>query len=289
MFCSIRLMLVCAFSFLPFAAWAEEFAGIKLDKGVTYSRIGRNQNLCMDIASPTAKGVYPAVICVHGGAWRMGNREEMQRWIELLASEGYVAASISYRLIPEAHFPDPIADCKTAVRFLRANAEKFQIDANKIGAIGYSAGGHLVCLLGTTNKSAGFDGSEYPEQSSRVQAVVSYFGPTNLEFYGNDESAQNAIFEPLLGARYKDKPELYRKASPLSYVSKDAPPFLFLHGTKDWLVPIEQSRQMNRKLKELGVKSQVVEIEGASHGFTGADNRRTTEATLKFLAETLKK
>ena len=235
------------------------------------------------------RGPFPAVVCVHGGAWRFGKRQDMSAWIRRLAEEGYVAAAVSYRLLPEAKFPEPIVDCATAVRFLRANAEKYRIDKGRIGALGYSAGGHLVSLLGVAGKVDSFQGKEYADQSSKVQAVVSYFGPTDLTYFGSDESAQNSTFVPLLGGRFKDKPESYKNASPITYVTKDAPPFLFLHGTKDWLVPIEQSRTMCKKLKDAGVSAEIVEVEGGSHGFDEAESRKTTRATLKFLAEKLKK
>ncbi|MCE9530935.1 MAG: alpha/beta hydrolase [Planctomycetes bacterium] len=260
-----------------------------LETNVPYCKIDGDKELQMDIAVPQGKGPFPTVVCVHGGAWRFGKREDVRSWIELLANEGYVAVAVSYRLIPDCKFPDPIVDCKTAVRFLRANAEKYLIDKNHIGALGISAGGHLVSLLGTMKNQAGFEGTLYPEQSSQVQAVVSYFGPTDLCEWGKDESAQNGIFVPMLGARFKDKPEVYKSASPINYVSKDVPPFLFFHGTKDWLVPIEHSRKMNEKLKDVGVSSRLVEIEGAAHGWGGADGQKTTAATLQFLAETLKK
>jgi acetyl esterase/lipase len=272
-------------------ARAQELPTIKVERDVVYRKVGKDKELQMDIAMPQGRGPFPAVVCVHGGAWRagFGKRQDLSKWLERLAEEDYVAAAISYRLLPDAKFPEPIEDCKTAVRFLRANAEKYHIDKNKIGAMGFSAGGHLVCLLGVTGKDAGFDGKEFADQSSKVQAVVSYFGPTDLSAYGNDESAQNSTFGPLLGGRFKDKPDAYKNASPIAYVTKHAPPFLFLHGTKDWLVPIEQSRSMCKKLKEAGVRAELVEVEGAGHGFDKADARKATNATLEFLAEQLKK
>src|SRR6202041_1933426 len=116
-----------------------------------------------------------------------------------------------------------------------ANAEKYQINKDRIGAVGFSSGGHLVCMFGVTDTKDGFDGKEYPEYSSKVQAVVSFFGPTDLTQYGGDYSAENSTFVPMLGATYKEKPELYRKASPITYAKKDSPPFLFIHSTNDWL------------------------------------------------------
>ncbi len=267
-----------------------QFPGkITVAKDVPFSKLADGKELKMDIAYPNGKGPFPAVLCVHGGAWRFGQRQDMAGWIDYLAEEGYVAASVSYRLLPNMKFPDPVVDCKTAVRFLRANAEKYHVNKDKIGALGYSAGGYLVCMLGAADKDAGFEGKEYPDQSSRVQAVVSYFGPTDLCLYGADESAQNGIFKPMLGASFKDKPEVYKNASPITYVSKDDPPFLFLHGTKDWLVSIEHSRSMCKKLKEAGVPAELVEVEGGSHGFDSAESRKTGQAAMKFLSEKLKK
>lgn len=267
----------------------EKAASFELQPDIVY-RKADGKEIKLDIAMPKeGQGPFPAVVCVHGGAWRMGSRKDLRDWIEYLAGQGYVAASISYRLVPDSKWPAQIEDCKTAVRFLRANAAKYRINPEKVGALGYSAGGHLVCLLGTTDAKHGFDGPELSEQSSKVQAVVSYFGPTDLSFYGTDETAQNAVFQPMLGCRFKDKPEAYEKASPICYVCKEAPPFLFLHGTADKLVPIEQSRQMAAKLKDAGASARLIEVPDGDHGWGGKDATHTTRETVKFLAEHLKK
>lgn len=280
LFCFLTLCLGA-----PLSAQGEP--KIAVEKDIVYSRIG-DTVLRMDIAYPQQQGAHPAVVCVHGGAWRFGQRQDLDRVIESLAEWGYVAASISYRLLPEGKFPDAIVDCKTAVRFLRAHADRFHIDKDHIGAIGFSAGAYLVCMLGVTQKDAGFDGNEYPEQSCPVQAVVSYFAPTDLGLYRDDESAMKSTFEPLLGARFKDDPEIYKKASPITYVSKKAAPFLFLHGTKDWIVPIDHSRSMCKKLKDVGVEADIIEVEGEAHGWKGAQSRRTWLSVFKFLEQHLK-
>jgi acetyl esterase/lipase len=264
-------------------------AEVKVDVNVTYRTLDDGKEMKLDIAYPTGEGAHPTVLCVHGGAWRFGSRKELNRWIRYLADDGYVGVAVSYRLLPDGKWPAPIEDCKTAVRFLRANASKYHIDKDRIGALGYSAGGHLVALLGLAGKDAGFEGKDYLEQSSKLQAVVDFYGPSDLTKFGNDESAQKSTFSPLLGGSYKDNPEAYKKASPINYVSKDAPPFLLLHGSKDWLVPPEQSRELYKKLKEAGAQPDLVEIEGASHGFFRDDMRKANEAVLKFLAEQLKK
>src|SRR5262249_14164286 len=145
----------------------------------------------------------------------------------------------------------------TAVRFLRANAEKYHINKERIGALGYSAGGHLVAMLGLAGKDAGFDGTGYPDESSRGPTGVGFFGPTDLTKYGNDESAQNSTFAPLFGGRYKDKPEAYKNASPINYISKNVAPILILQGTKDWLVRPDQSRELYKKLKDAGAHAEL--------------------------------
>src|SRR5207253_3726457 len=143
------------------------------------------------------------------------------------------------RLVPAAKFPAQIEDCKAEVRWLRANADKYHVDPLRIGVMGFSAGGHLSCLLGTSDKNDGLEGTGgNPEQSSRVQAVVSFFGPTDLISKDWSEAVEKDILAPFLGAPYADKPELYKKVSPIVYVSKDNPPCLFFHGTEDKLVGI---------------------------------------------------
>src|SRR5439155_20624493 len=130
-----------------------------------------------------------------------------------------------------------IEDVKAAVRWLRANAKTYKIDSDRIGAIGFSAGAHLACLLGVTNKDDGLEGKGgNPDQSSRVQCVVSFFGPTDLTLNDWTKEVEEGILIPFLGATIKDKPELYKKASPVTFVTKDAPPILFFHGDKDKLV-----------------------------------------------------
>jgi len=260
---------------------------IELD--IVYAKVG-DRELKLDLARPTeGKGPFPCVVCVHGGGWRMGNKRDVRSWLSFLAREGYVAASIGYRLAPDDRFPAQIEDCKTAVRFLRANAGKYGIDKECFGALGYSAGGHLVCLLGLTNESAGLDGTDYPKESSKVQAVVDYFGPTDLVKFAKDNTTERTVLTPLLGAKHEDNPAIFKKASPIQYVTKGAPPFLIFHGTKDWLVPIEQSRQLAEKLKDFEVRVKLVEVPDEGHGWDGKVNGETTRETLKFLNETLKK
>jgi acetyl esterase/lipase len=261
----------------------------KIQTDIVYRTVDKT-NVKLDLCIPTeGRGPFPVVMCVHGGGWRMGNKRDLHSWLDALSRQGYVAVSVGYRLAPEHRFPAQIEDCKTAVRFLRANAEKYNIAKDRIGVMGYSAGGHLVCLLGLTDAKAGFDGPDYPKESSAVQLVIDYFGPKDFASYAKDDAAQRSMLGPLIGAKYNDNPEAHNKAAPLNYVRKDAPPFLLFHGTKDWMVSVEQSRQFYDKMKQVGAPITLVEVPGESHGWSGDAQRRTNRQTFDFLAEHLKK
>jgi len=274
---------------LAWAGSASAQAKPVIELDIIYAKVG-DRELKLDLARPSeGSGPFPCVVCLHGGGWRFGNKRDIRSWLHFLAREGYAAASVGYRLAPDDHFPAQIEDCKTAVRFLRANADKYKIDKERFAALGYSAGGHLACLLGLTSESAGLEGKDYPKESSKVQAVVDYFGPTDLTAFAKDDTAQRSVIGPFLGAKFADNPAVYDKASPIKYVAKGAPPFLIFHGTKDWIVPIEQSRCLAEKLKDVGVSVKLVEVPNEGHGWEGRATSETTDATLKFLNEILKK
>jgi dipeptidyl aminopeptidase/acylaminoacyl peptidase len=144
-------------------------------------------------------------------------------------------------------------------------------------------------LLGLADETCGFEGKGCPEESSRVQAVVDYFGPTDLTGFAKDASAQRGIFGPLIGAKYPENPKAHERASPVKYVSKAAPPFLIFHGTKDGIVPIEQSRELADRLKEARVSYRLIEVPDEGHGWSGRAGAITTEETLQFLDSKLKR
>jgi acetyl esterase/lipase len=268
----------------------EPKSEIRVERGLVFGK-GDGVELKLDLALPKeGEGPFPAVVCIHGGGWVGGNREQMTQTIEALARRGYVAVSPDYRLAPKHHFPAPIEDCKAAVRWLRANAAKYRINPERIGAVGFSAGGHLVCLLGVTDKGDGLEGTGgNGEQSSRVQAVVSFFGPTDLRRKSWSKTVEEKNLVPLLGGTLAEKPEAYQKASPTSYTSKNAPPFLFFHGSEDKTVPPEQSQILADKLREAGVSAELVVVEGEGHGWRGDKLLQSIDRMLNFLDEKLKK
>jgi acetyl esterase/lipase len=262
---------------------------IKVEKDLVYGK-GGEEDLKLDLARPDGDGPYPCIVCIHGGGWRAGQRQDVAKQIEQLAERGFVAVTISYRLSPKHKFPAQIEDCKAAVRWLRANAKKYNLSPDHIGAVGYSAGGHLACLLGAANGKDGLEGNGgNKDQSSQVQAVVSFFGPTDFINKTWSKQVEDTFLVPLLGCKFEDDPGPYKRCSPIAYVTKDAPPYLFFHGDKDTLVNIEDSRKLLKKLQDVGVYAKLVTMEGDGHGWGGEKLTRTLEQTMKFFEEKLKK
>jgi acetyl esterase/lipase len=241
--------------------------GGKVEKDVTYCTGGATA-VKMDIYYPkNATGTTPAVLYVHGGGWTSGSKSAGAgaESIPELLSRGYLVAAIDYRLAPQNKWPAQIEDAKCAVRYLRANAAKYNIDPNRIGAMGGSAGGHLVSMLGVTDGHEGFEGKGgYAGVSSRVEAVVDMFGPSDLtvDFSGAGQQIMTNVFN--VSSRPSD---VLKNASPVTWVSADDPAFLILQGEKDALVPPSQSQEFYDALKKAGVDARLVMVKNAGHGF----------------------
>jgi acetyl esterase/lipase len=288
--------LALALLVVPPLAAAEPLHEVVVERNLVYGK-GGPVELKLDLARPKDGGPYPGIVCIHGGAWRFGNRSHLmirtswlgnQSVLEYLAARGFVAVTVSYRLVPTGDFDAQLADCKAAVRWLRANAAKYGVDPDHVAACGYSAGGHLACLLGVTDPADGLEGAGgNPTQPSKVQAVIDMFGPTDLTSWGRTQEFEDSVFVPLLGARLKDRPDLYRRASPVTYLrpGRTVPPFFIAHGTEDKLVPIAQSQELDAKLTELGVKHRYVEMTGARHGWLGPKLAGTLDEAITFLRE----
>ena len=263
---------------------------IKTESKIVYGK-GEDVNLELDLAMPAdGKGPYPAIVCVHGGGWKAGSRQSLSKLTEILAKKNFVAVTVTYRLAPKHQFPAQIEDCKAAVRWLRGNADKYNINPERVGAIGFSAVGHLSCLLGAADPSAGLEGNGgNPKQSSKVQAVVSFFGPTDFTTKTWNDTVENLFFVPFLGGKFDEKKDLYRKCSPLVYCTKEAPPFLFFHGAKDTLVSIDHSEKMSKKLREVGASAELVTLADEGHGWGGEKLTKTLDQSIRFFEEKLRK
>ena len=227
------------------------------------------------ITEPTGvHGTLPAVVYVHGGSWISGDYDTGGFIINgigpALVTQGFVVVSLNYRLGPRAHWPDQIVDVKCAIRYLRANAHRFDIDPDEIGAWGQSAGGHLVALLGTAGPSAGWDVGAYPYESSSVQAVVDMAGPSDLLTLGNQGAAVlvASSFIHLLGnVPHKQVGADLRRASPTTYVAMGDPPFLILYSNNDEIVSPKQSLELAWDLGTAGVPHQLVMVRRGGHAF----------------------
>ncbi len=275
----------------PGNSLAQEKNEIEYKTDIVYGNGGKTK-LMLDLAMPkgkNTKGPFPTIVCIHGGGWRSGHRKQLTQLAKVLAQKGFVAATISYRLTPKAKFPAQVHDCKAAVRWLRANAMKYRINPKKIGAVGFSAGGHLVCLLGAADKKAKLEGNGgNSKHSSRVQAVVSFFGPTDFIVKRWNKQVEDYFLVPFFGGPYEKAKAMYIKGSPQKYVTKDDPPFLFFHGDQDKLVGLHNSVDMAKLLKSKMVPAEVVVLKGAGHGWGGKQMQRTLDKTVKFFQEKLK-
>lgn len=242
----------------------------------------------LDLSAPAnTTAPLPCIVVIHGGGWSAGNRAQLDGATFQFAKHGYVSVTLEYRMAPAHRFPAAVQDVKAAVRYLRANADKLHIDPNHIGAIGFSAGAHLSMMLGTMEKSDGLDDvGDAQDQSSKVQAVVSFFGPTDLTAEYPDRS--KAIVKQFIGGDKQEMPDAYRKASPITYVSSTTAPMLLFQGTADILVPYAQAELMATALQNAHVPGRVELILGANHGWGGAEFARTTRESVEFFDQYLK-
>lgn len=242
------------------------------------------QHLQLDLARPKdGNGPFPAVVCIHGGGFRAGTRQGYDDLCKRLAEHGYVAVTVEYRLAPKYQFPAALHDVKAAVRWLRANAEKYHIDPARIGVTGGSAGGTLAQLLGVTAEVPRFEGDGgNPGVSSRVACVVNLYGANDFtKSYGKSVDAAEVL--PLfLGGDLTHARRRHIEASPLYWVTPDASPTLCIHGTDDKYVAHEQSVWLIDRLKASAVEAELLTIEGAGHGFKGADATKADEAMFAF-------
>ena len=261
---------------------------VSFEKGIEFAN-PEDQHLQLDLAKPkTGDGPFPTILCIHGGGFRAGTRESYDKLCVTLAERGYVAATITYRLAPAHPFPAAVEDCKAAVRWLRANAAKYQIDPARIGVTGGSAGGHLAQFLGVTAGVKEFEGQGNLDQSSAVKCVVNFYGPSDFtKSYGKSVDAAQVL--PLFfGGNLEEKRREHIVGSPLYWVTPDAAPTLCVHGTDDKYVAYEQATWMVDRLKAAAVEAELLTLQGAGHGFKGADAEKAEKALIEFFDARLK-
>jgi acetyl esterase/lipase len=241
----------------------------------------------MDVYLPASGGPWPVLVYVHGGSWMKGDKAEAAGLGAGMTPQGYVVASLDYRMYPAVKFPGMIEDLKCAIRSLRAHAAEYNLDPQRIAVMGASSGGHLAALLGTSDESAGWDVGEYIDQSSRVQAVIAMAVPADLT-----RKFSNANIQTLILVAFGRKQ--IEAGSPVTHVTPDDPPFLIFHGDRDAVIPFEQGQILYDKLTEAGVPAQLVIVRNGDHSLTAVDGSATptldeiNQMILDFLEKYLK-
>ena len=258
-------------------------AEVDLRTDVVYDRPDGTE-VRLDLALPAdRRRDRPAVLVIHGGGWKGGDKSQHRDDIRELARQGFVAASVGYRLMPDHRFPDPVNDVRAAVRFVRNHCEEFGVDGERLGAVGFSAGAHLAMMLGVVDDGDGFVDGDTP---SDVRAVVSYFGPTDLT--ADVPAKAESILNEFLGGTQSQRPDAYRRASPVRWVDPRDAPMLLFHGTRDFLVPMDQAVRMAKRLSDNSVDGRAELIFNAGHGWGGETLERTHGETLRFLDKHLR-
>ncbi|MDA7904824.1 alpha/beta hydrolase [Rhodopirellula sp.] len=273
----IRIGASCCFSFL-FYGLAFGEATFEIREKITYSTVG-DRELLLDAFIPKEEGKYPAVLVVHGGAWRSGNRKQLRAYATTLAERGFVCFAIDYRLAPKHKFPAQIEDCRAAVKWIRENASQYKVNPKRVGAIGYSAGGHLVSLMATTGQP--------PSEASgnvdtRIQAAAAGGAPTDFRWF--PDNGRWAEF--WMGGDLSSKKEKFQAASSAAFVDAGDAPLFFFHGSADELVPEAWTKACYFQLKSAGVKTEFYSIANAGHMQAAMDPKALKKAC-DFLASEL--
>lgn len=261
----------------PVAQDSEKFEFDVRDK-IQFSKVG-DRELLLDAYVPKKEGTYPCVLVVYGGAWRGGNRKQLAGYAKALTEMGMVCFAIDYRLAPKHKFPAQIDDCRAAVKWIRKNAKDYKANPKKLGAIGYSAGGHLVSLLATTGEAPN---EKNGNVDTRLQAVAAGGAPADFrKFPDNGNWAKY-----LMGGNLDEVPEKFKAASPTAFVDKNDAPTFFFNGTKDRVVPLAWTKPLYESMKAAGVRTEMHLVEGAGHMPT-AGNPTALKKAYEFLKREL--
>jgi acetyl esterase/lipase len=268
-------------------------AGAPSHADVPYVTSATGEQLKLDLYLPGSAGA-PLLVYLHGGGWENGNKTAMP--LEPLVARGFAIASLDFSPASKARFPGQIHEIKAGIRFLRAEASRYGYDASRIGIVGASSGAHLAAVVGTSNGSTELEGAlgDHRDQSSEVQAIVSYFAATNLTTI----LAQSTPFglnirEPallrLLGAPPKDAEALAKLASPVFQVDRADPPLLMFHGDQDPQMPINQSHELQGAYERQGLQVDFIVVHGAAHGGDAFYTPENVERVVTFLGAQLRR
>ena len=283
-FFAIVLQLTCWSTCVP----ASDEPKVTTEYDIIYTKAGDTE-LKLDMARPAeGEGPFPGVLVIHGGGWRAGNKADVRPILDEFAKRGYVAISPQYRFCPKDHFPAQVHDVKAAVRWLKSHAKDYKVDAGHLGAVGFSAGAHLSMMLGVTSAADGLEGEASADApDTKIQAVVNYFGPTDLAASDIPEVTKPLVND-FLGGDPKEKSKEFAQASPLTFVTKDDAPILSFQGTKDPLVPHTQATKLADAQTAAGLPGRIELLLGAGHGWGGDDLKHTMSETFLFFDKHLK-
>jgi acetyl esterase/lipase len=261
-------------------------------RDIEYARVDA-QPLLLDLYQPEGAAAAPLLIWVHGGGWEAGSKAQMP--LTGLVERGFAIASLDFRPASAARFPAQIHEIKAAVRFLRGQAAHYGYDASRIGILGASSGGHLASLVGVSAGDAQLEGAlgEHRDESSAVQAIVSYFGASNLTTILAQSTpfglgVRTPALQRLLGVLPDDAQALARLASPVSHVDAADPPLLLLHGDQDPQMPINQSHELEGAYESAGLEAGFIVVHGAAHGGDGFYAAQNLDRVAAFLDEQLR-
>lgn len=270
------VILALAIFLLPSIGRAE------VRNDVEYGRAG-GEVLTLDASVPEGEGPFPAVVIVHGGGWRGGDKQfaGVKPLFEPVSEAGFAWFSINYRLAPKYHYPAPVEDVENAIRWVKEHAAEYKVDTRRIALTGESAGAHLVAMVAVRAKPG-----------TQVSAVVPFYGPFDLEELARARTQEHAsrTVLGLVGASQADDEayRLLREASPINFVREGLPPFLLIHGTADKTVPFEQSVKLRDKIKSVGGVCELFPVEGAEHGIGGWERRPELQTYKQKMIEWLK-
>lgn len=272
----LRVVVFCCWVMLGRVALSKP--SFEIQEKITYSTVG-DRELLLDAFIPHADGKHPAVLVVHGGAWRSGNRRQLRAYATELAERGFVCFAIDYRLAPQHKFPAQIEDCRMAVRWIRKNASQYKVDPDRLGAIGYSAGGHLASLLATTGKPPSDVNGNV---DTRIQVAAAGGAPTDFRWF--PDNGRWAEF--WMGGDLTSKKELFLAASTAAFVDAEDAPIFFFNGSADSLVPEAWTKACFFALRSAGVKTEFYSIANAGH-MQAARDPIALEKACDFLAAVL--